>query len=345
MRLYADGRIEFSYSSAAPSKRRRRDRAGICPGRARAVVSFHNDASAEYTAAVVERFGDTQEIDIVAAAQNFYETHEDAYDYLVIYNNMDIAAGAGALAFESTVRSSATGYGVPAEDDGAQYGSASRLRSVLNMGKLEQLSAGSERLGAGAVRGAGYAADGAGARGRPSVPGVCQRSRSGGPGGAAHARVSEASTGASCSTRRRRWMRASRSPIAASGRFVTAAVTQGYAPLDQYLMGFAPASRCARHVRGAEPQRFSAGPSASGVGFDGNRLNISVNDVIQAMGRRTPDHTVAQRRFRFGFILVVPPGSQDSASPAACSRWRPIASSSSRRSPSSPPIWLPPRLR
>ena len=85
----------------------------------------------------MERFGDTQAIDIVAAAQKFYETHEDAYDYLVIYNNMGIAAGAGALAFESTVRSSATGYGVPTGDDGAQYGSAARLRSVMNMGRLD----------------------------------------------------------------------------------------------------------------------------------------------------------------------------------------------------------------
>jgi uncharacterized protein (TIGR03437 family) len=48
------------------------------------------------------------------------------------------------------------------------------------------------------------------------------------------------------------------------------------------------------------------------VAFTGNRLNISVNDVIQAMGRRTPDHTVAQHRFRFGFVLVVAQGSPDS---------------------------------
>ena len=42
-------------------------------------------------------------------------------------------------------------------------------------------------------------------------------------------------------------------------------------------------------------------------------MNISVDDVIQAMGRRTPDYTVAQHRFRFGFILVVPQGAQDSS--------------------------------
>ena len=59
------------------------------------VVSFHNDPSGEYSAAVVERFGNTQEIDIVTVAQRFYETHEDAYDYLVIYNNMGIGAQRG----------------------------------------------------------------------------------------------------------------------------------------------------------------------------------------------------------------------------------------------------------
>ena len=95
VRLYVDGSIQFSYSRCRSVQRRGGDCAGICPGRVRRLVSFHNDASAEYSAAVVERFGDTQEIDIVAAAQKFYETHEDAYDYLVIYNNMGIAARRG----------------------------------------------------------------------------------------------------------------------------------------------------------------------------------------------------------------------------------------------------------
>ena len=45
-----------------------------------------------YSAAVAERFGSTLDIDIVTVAQRFYQTHEDAYDYLVIFNNMDIPA-------------------------------------------------------------------------------------------------------------------------------------------------------------------------------------------------------------------------------------------------------------
>ena len=97
------------------------------------------------------------------------------------------------------------------------------------------------------------------------------------------------------------------------GRFVTAAVTQGYAPLDRYLMGFAPPADVPDTFVVTNPSVSPLRHPESGVGFTGNRLNISVNDVVQAMGRRTPDHTVAQRRFRFGFILVVPQGSQDSA--------------------------------
>ena len=82
--------------------------------------------------------GDTQEIDIVLVAQRFFQTHDDAYDYLAIYNNMGIAAMSGALAYESTVRSSGSGWGVPPSDNRAQYGSESRLQSVLNMGPLNQ---------------------------------------------------------------------------------------------------------------------------------------------------------------------------------------------------------------
>ena len=47
---------------------------------------------------MVERFGNSLEIDIVLTAQRFFQTHGDAYDYLVIYNNEGIAAMPGAVA-------------------------------------------------------------------------------------------------------------------------------------------------------------------------------------------------------------------------------------------------------
>ncbi|HKA01116.1 MAG TPA: hypothetical protein VKE70_31605, partial [Candidatus Solibacter sp.] len=95
----------------------------------------------------------------------------------------------------------------------------------------------------------------------------------------------------------------------ASPRFVTGAVTQGYSPLDQYLMGLRPPA--------AVPPVFAVINSPypatlhpqSGVTLSGDRLDISVNDIIASEGRRTPDSTVAQRRYRFAFLVVVPAGS------------------------------------
>jgi hypothetical protein len=137
VRLYPDGAIEFAWSGVTPSNAV----VGIAPGGLKgstALVDYRTDATATYTGAVAERFGNTLELDIVTVAQRFYQTHEDAYDYLVIYNNMDIAAGGGAVAYENTVRSKGTGYGSEARDDGPLYGSAGRLQAVLNMGNLRQ---------------------------------------------------------------------------------------------------------------------------------------------------------------------------------------------------------------
>jgi uncharacterized protein (TIGR03437 family) len=101
-----------------------------------------------------------------------------------------------------------------------------------------------------------------------------------------------------------------------SPRFLTTAVTQHYSPLDQYLMGFrAPADVPDTFVvTGYNPQLVSAiSHPAGGVAFDGTPLPITVGDVIKAEGRRTPDATVAQRHYRFAFIMVVPAGTDPSA--------------------------------
>ncbi len=311
VRLYVDGSIQFSYSAVNPTSAV----VGIAPGFAQpgtSVVSFLNDVSAEYSAAVVERFGNTVDIDIVSLAQKFYQTHEDAYDYLVVYNNMSIDAMPGALAYEATVRSSGTGYSVAQQDYGQQYGSAARLRSVMNMGRLDYYPA--DVNATVPVRAAAqdtpltvlghesghlflaFASipDPAGSNAKPMI----------GYGGAHWSFVydSEASLD-----------EGEQITDLGSGHFVTAAVTQGFAPLDRYLMGFSPASDVADTFVALNPSVSPLGHPQSGVGFTGTRLNISVNDVIQAVGRRTPDYTVAQHRFRFGFILVVPSGTPNSS--------------------------------
>ena len=325
VRLYADGRIEFSYSGVDPSSAV----VGIAPGNLKAstlLVDFRNDPSAAYSAAVAERFGDTLEVDIVTAAQKFYQTHDDSYDYLVIYNNMLIPAlGEGVIAYESTVRNNGTGFGVPVFDAGAQYGSASRLQAMMNMGfigggnqaqypvdpngvvpprkaqgdtPLTVLAheAGHRFLAFASVRGADDPST------RPMI----------GYGGSHWAFVfnSEASLVEG--------ERIADLGDGVSPRFLTTDITQHYSPLDQYLMGFraSPDVPPTFVVTNTLPYLPDLHPY-SNIHFDGTRRDVSIGDVIQAMGRRTPDSTVAQRHYRFGFILVVAHGVEPSAADLA----------------------------
>jgi uncharacterized protein (TIGR03437 family) len=314
VRLYVDGRIQFSYAGVNPASAV----VGIAPGTGQggtALVSFRNDPPVDHNGAVLERFGNTPDIDLVSVAQRFYETHEDAYDYLAIYNNLDIPAASGALAFESTVRSSGAGYGVPAIDDGAEYGSGSRLRSVLNMGTLKNYpldanetvplrapsldtpltvlghEAGHLFLAFASVRDA-------------NDPGAQPMI---GFGGSHWSFVFNSE--ASLDEGEQITDRGAGTPQ----RFLTTAVTQGYAPLDRYLMGLGPASDVPPVFVVRDYPSFISplGHPAKGVSFGGTPVPITVSDVAQAMGRRTPDYTVAQHRYRFAFILVVAPGAQD----------------------------------
>ncbi|HEY1493412.1 MAG TPA: hypothetical protein VGF49_02670, partial [Candidatus Solibacter sp.] len=314
-RIYVDGRIQFSYQGVSPSLAV----VGIAPGAERSgstLVSFQHDPSTDQSGAVLERFGNTQDIDVVSVAQKFYETHEDAYDYLVIYNNLGIDAASGAVAYESTVRSSGTGYSVPPSDHGSDYGSPNRLRSVLNMGPITNYPLDPHQtvpLRASAqdtpltVLGheAGHLFLAFASVADPAAPGTLPML---GFGGAHWSFVfnSEASLdeGEQITDR----------GAGVSPRFLTSAVTQGYSPLDRYLMGFGPAGDVPPtfYVKGYDP-RFTSplNHPVKGASFDGVPMPVTAGDIAQALGRRTPDYTVAQHHFRFAFILVVAAGSQD----------------------------------
>jgi uncharacterized protein (TIGR03437 family) len=320
VRLYPDGRIQFSYDGINASSAV----VGIAPGNLQGsttLVDFRNDPTGDYSAAVAERFGDTLAIDIVTVAQQFYQTHEDAYDYLVIYNNMDIPSMPGAVAYESTVRSSGTGYGLGSLDAGQQYGSASRLQSLMNLGPLSEYptdptalvplraSVGDTPITILAHE-AGHLFLAFASVKDPNNPSSQPML---GYGGVHWSFVydSEASL--------LEGERIADRGAGVSPRFLTTGTVQGYSPLDQYLMGFRPLEQVPDTFLVTNYPSFISPVShpLSGVGFDGARRNVTIDDILQVEGRRTPDSTVAQRRFRFAFILVVAQGSQPSAADLA----------------------------
>ena len=316
--LYPDGRIRFSYSGVLPALNSAV--VGIAPGNLRGsttLVDFRTAQSGDYSAAVVEWFSNVLSLDIARVAQKFYETHEDAYDYLVVFNNADVAALGDALAYEQTVRSQARGFGLDPWDDGWEYGSASRLQAMINMGQLSQWAA---DVANGTVSG------------RPGDTPLSILSHEAGHLFLAYASIADPQNPSAqpmLGYQAAHWSFFFNSEASflegerildrgagVSPQFVTAETVNHYAPLDQYLMGFrAPSDVPDTFVvrNPASGISASAHPPQTPARFDGAKQAVKAGDVIQVMGRRTPDSTVAQRRFRFAFVVVVQPGTDPAA--------------------------------
>ena len=318
MRLFRDGVVELAFASGTPSEAV----TGIAPGGLKgdpSLVSFASGTSSEYLSSVVERFTDSESVDIFAAAQKFYRNHEDTYDYLAIYNTMDIDAGSTAVAYEVTVRNNRTGYGddVPTEV-GEQAGSRKRLQAILNMGPLSQYPTDpNAKVPARLTVGDTPLSTIAHEMGHLFLSYVSVEDEDGGTPMLGHQSAhwdfkfnSEASL--------MEGNRIQDNGSGASPRFVTAGAVEGYSALDQYLMGFrapeeVPDTFYVKDTRGAS----TTGLPRTGVAFDGTRVNVTMREILDASGRRTPDHTVSQRHFRVAFLVITRDGQTPTAAQLA----------------------------
>jgi uncharacterized protein (TIGR03437 family) len=315
IRLYPDGRVELAFEDITTDSAV----TGITPGGMRtaaSVVSFSSNQSGEYSSTLAEVFQSKIAVDMVRVAQRFYETHEDSYDYLVAFNALGVAAGDSAVAFESTVRNHRGGYGDIEIETGAEYGSAYRLQAIMNMGPLSQYP----------VDPSAYVPVRAASRDTP----VTILAHEAGHLFLAYASVrneSDSTARPMLGYQNAHWIFTFNSEASllegnrirddgpsASPRFVTTGTVEGFSPLDQYLMGFRPAAEVSPTflITGASSVYRYRTPQA-GVGINGGRRDVAIEELISDEGRRTPDHTVAQRHFRFGFILIVAAGSEPSA--------------------------------
>jgi uncharacterized protein (TIGR03437 family) len=286
---------------------------GISPGDAVArplLASFLQNTSGSHEAMIAERFGDAQALDLVAAARRFYETHDDAYDYLAFFNANGVQPGAGVLAFETSVRTNRLGIGDIPVDVGRQYGSASRLQAVLNMGPL-----------------ANYPANPNSAhplRSSTGDTGLTVFAHEIGHLFLAFSSVRNPNNSAARPMLGRQlfhWNFRFNSDASilegnrirddgpnANPRFTTTATVEGWAALDQYLMGLRAPEDVPPTFLVENASTTQTDPRV-GVTFNGERRDVTVDDLIAADGRRIPDHTVEQRRFRLAMILIVPEGT------------------------------------
>ena len=321
--LRRDGRIDFHFQSIALSNAV----VGIMPGRlAGGTVAADLSAGVSEPAggALAEIFSSSRGLDTFAAGQKFYQNHDDAYDFLVVFNSLELDVGGGAFAFELNVRNQVLGIGEllggsAVVDFGAQFGSQRRLQSFLNMGPL-----------------ANYPSDPAArivALGENSTLSVL--SHEAGHRFLAYIDFIDPATGQPSSSLLGRqgahWSFFFNSDASVlegnriadramlTPRFLTTATVDRFSDLDQYLMGFRFPDEVSPAFLVGQPRNFQQGtrsPSSSpqtGIGFDGDRTEVSVDMVIAAEGERVPDASVSQRKFNFAFILLVDAGAEPSA--------------------------------
>jgi hypothetical protein len=107
-----------------------------------------------------------------------------------------------------------------------------------------------------------------------------------------------------------------------NGSFRTVAAVERYSTLDQYAMGLVeasdvppffyvenPTSVVPRRERDSAPQR--------GVRFNGTRRDVTIDDVIAVLGRRTPSAAESPRVWRQAFLYVTSSGEPATAAAIA----------------------------
>lgn len=299
--LYADGRVEMAYG-AEVSAAIDQGAVGIAPGGGAVgftPVDFRGAAGQQGTS-LGQSLRGSDAIDLVAVARKFYADHPDDFDQLVVFTNRRLVE-TGTFAYEQTVRNDVEGLGARVFDLSASYGSAGRLGSVITMDAISKYPADPARVFLGEDSSLGVLAHEVGHR------------------WLAHAtfRDGERASDELLGRQGAHWsffvdtdgshVEGNDIEDLGGGRFRTAAAGVRYSPLDQYLMGLRDAAEVPPFFFVRAPAGTAVDPARdpeAGVTFTGTRKDVTIDDVVAALGPRRPATGAAPRGFRQAFVFV-----------------------------------------
>ena len=282
---------------------------GVAPGDGGSfkLVDYQSDLPASIKGAVAEQFATRSGIDDLAIANMFFSGFADDYDHLVVWLDFpQTLLGGGAFAYEFGIKNEIRGIGQQIFDAGREAGSRGRLRSFVQMGSLSKYRSNPDETFLGT---------------NTTMDVLGQET---GHRWLAFLRVHDASNPALLGRALSHWnfnfdsdgdgprggsdMEGTNIRDNGDGSFTSVAATDGFSPLDLYVMGLLPASEV--------PDMFYVGNSdvdpssapAIGTTIRGTRENVSINDIIRAEGPRVPSSASAPKSFRMAFILVTKEG-------------------------------------
>ena len=312
--LRPDGRIQFSYSGINGKEAV----VGVSPGSFTGPPNLIDLSAATGSTGPAGPLGEvftaSTQLDLPAVAQSFYKTHEDAYDFLVLFTNFDFDLG-GAFAFEVNIANQVTGIGPvfnPPVFDFSSFFGSSRLQSLVNMGNLSRYPANPATVFL---------------RGVDSTLSILGQES--GHRFLTYVTFNDLQDNSQSTALLGRdlqhWnfffnsdasvMEGNRIRENGDGTFTTTGVVEHYNEMDQYLMGLRAPSEVGGSFLVKDPSiPFPASRSPQlNVNFSGRRADVALGQIIDANGPRLPNSVIAPKSFTFAFVLVVPRGSSASA--------------------------------
>jgi hypothetical protein len=264
-----------------------------------------------------ERFAQRGSLELVSVARKFYQTHPDAYDQLVVWTDTRLTDG-NTFSFEVTVANDIQGIGVDVFDTTRDFGSAGRLRSMVQMDDISKFPADPTTKFLGENNTLSVLGQEVGHQwlaflnfsdvNRQPSDALLGRDE-------AHWSFffnSDASV-----------MEGNRIEDLGGGSFRTIAAVEKYSVLDQYAMGLVrdidvPRMFYVENPTNVVPSARAESAPRVGVTFNGTRRDVLINDIIEVMGPRRPTQADSPKVHHQAFLFVV--GRGRTADPAVVAK-------------------------
>jgi hypothetical protein len=302
VKLYKNGNIDFIFGATVGKDAI----TGISSGKTSVsnarLVNFSSIGPLTGVASpIFERFASSTGLDFASLLQEFHATHSQIFDFVVIFTDSGYLGGTGAFAFFSFIQNSVKGIGLPQFDESSFFGSP-KVQGFLMMDRVAKYPPDPTQQFLGTNNTLEVMGQENGHRWLAFPKVMINGVKTNDLLGRDDAHWSFFfNTDASV-------MEGNQIRDNGNGTFTTVASTLRYSKLDQYIMGLIPP--------GAVPPSFfvqnggdkGAAPVV-GANFSGTRVNVTVQQIIQAAGPRVPPSTTSQKAFREAFIYFIKPGT------------------------------------
>ncbi|MDA8414679.1 MAG: fibronectin type III domain-containing protein, partial [Desulfobacteraceae bacterium] len=284
---------------------------------ASAATADHTFTTPDFIAATIADIGNSTVIEIVGGfdttnsdgspnvvprqkiAQEYYKTHSDNLDFLVMYSTFDYSMpDPDTKGVYTAVKNDTLGINQSVFDNSALYGSNSKLQGTIDMGNVSLLAVNpyGELLNQSltvlshefAHRFAAYV--------RYKLP---DNSLSTALLGKDNSHWSFLFDSQGSVMYGNGWNNNG------DGTFTSTTVQNSYSPLDLYLMGMIPKEQVPPMLLIDNPAMDPSQLPLLGATVSGAATTVSIGDIVAAEGERIPNSTTSQKQFNVGYILLV----------------------------------------